>query len=70
MSLKASLEILVHLKNIRNIDLFHQGIYMLKVLIYQERSDVNIENIKDNHFSGKKNLCLTLQHCSTLETEF
>jgi len=34
MSLKASLEILLHLRSLRNIDLFHQGIYTLKTSIY------------------------------------
>ena len=45
MSLKASLEILLHLRSLRNIDLFHQGIYTLKTSIYQETNNVHINLI-------------------------
>ena len=43
MSLKAIIEFLVHLESFRNIDLFQQGLYHIRVNIYQETlSDVII----------------------------
>ena len=35
MSLKAIIEIAVHVESFRNIDLFHQGLYQLRFRIYQ-----------------------------------
>ena len=40
MSLKASIEFLIQFRSLRNIDLFHQGVYMLKASIYQKLKDV------------------------------
>ena len=39
MSLKALLEIVVHLESFRNIDLFYQGLYYLKVTLYTKKQD-------------------------------
>jgi hypothetical protein len=39
MSLRALLEIVVHLESFRNIDLFFQGLYYLKVTLYNKKND-------------------------------
>ena len=39
MSLRALLEIVVHLESFRNIDLFYQGLYYLKVTVYNKKND-------------------------------
>ncbi len=59
MTLKASLEILVHFEQMRNIDLFQQGNYMLKSYIYQENISVKLKKIFQNiknkiFFQGKR----------------
>ena len=39
MSLRAMLEVVVHLESFRNIDLFFQGLYYVKVTLYNKRND-------------------------------
>ena len=39
MSLRAILEIVVHLDSFRNIDLFFQGLYYVKVSVYNKKND-------------------------------
>ena len=39
MSLRALLEIVVHLESFRNIDLFYQGLYYIKVTLYSKRNE-------------------------------
>ncbi len=39
MSLRALIEIVVHLESFRNIDLFYQGLYYLKVNLYYKKND-------------------------------
>jgi hypothetical protein len=39
MSLRALLEIVVHLESFRNIDLFYQGLYYIKVSLYNKKND-------------------------------
>ena len=39
MSLRAILEVVVHLDTFRNIDLFFQGLYYVKVSVYNKRGD-------------------------------
>lgn len=39
MSLRAILEVVVHLDSFRNIDLFFQGLYYLKVSVYNKKND-------------------------------
>ena len=39
MSLKAIAEFVVHVEGFRNIDLFHQGLYHLRITLYHERND-------------------------------
>ena len=42
MSFKAQLEILIHLESFRNINIYHQGIYVLRCQIYQKLTSSNI----------------------------
>ena len=39
MSLRALLEIVVHLESFRNIDLFYQGLYYVKVSVYNKKNE-------------------------------
>ena len=39
MSLRSLLEIVVHLESFRNIDLFYQGLYYLKINLYTIKND-------------------------------
>jgi hypothetical protein len=39
MSLRALLEVVVHLETFRNIDLFFQGLYYVKISIHNKKSD-------------------------------
>lgn len=39
MSLRALLEVVVHLESFRNIDLFFQGLYYVKVSLYNKKGD-------------------------------
>lgn len=39
MSLRAILEVVVHLDSFRNIDLFFQGLYYLKVSVHNKKND-------------------------------
>ena len=39
MSLRAILEVVVHLDTFRNIDLFFQGLYYVKVSVYNKKAD-------------------------------
>lgn len=39
MSLRAILEVVVHLDSFRNIDLFFQGLYYLKVSVFNKKND-------------------------------
>jgi len=39
MSLRAILEVVVHLDTFRNIDLFFQGLYYVKVSVYTKKAD-------------------------------
>ena len=39
MSLRAILEVVVHLDTFRNIDLFFQGLYYVKVSVYNKKGD-------------------------------
>ena len=39
MSLRSLLEIVVHLESFRNIDLFFQGLYYVKVQLYNKKND-------------------------------
>lgn len=39
MSLKAILEFVVHLEEFRNVDLFQQGLYHLRISIYNEENN-------------------------------
>ncbi len=39
MSLRALFEIVVHLESFRNIDLFYQGLYYIKVSLHNKKND-------------------------------
>jgi hypothetical protein len=39
MSLKSVVETVVHLESFRNIELFYQGLYFLKVYLYSQVED-------------------------------
>lgn len=39
MSLRAIIEVVVHLDTFRNIDLFFQGLYYVKVSLYNKKND-------------------------------
>jgi len=39
MSLRAILEVVVHLDSFRNIDLFFQGLYYVRVSIFNKKND-------------------------------
>ena len=39
MSLRAILEVVVHLDSFRNIDLFFPGLYYVKVSVYNKKND-------------------------------
>lgn len=39
MSLRAILEVVVHLDSFRNIDLFFQGLYYVKVSVYNKKNN-------------------------------
>jgi hypothetical protein len=36
MAVRALLEIMIHLDSFRNIDLFYQGLYFVKIRLYQK----------------------------------
>ena len=38
MSLRALVEVVVHLESFRNIDLFYQGIYYVQVKLYSKKT--------------------------------
>lgn len=40
MSLKAACEFVVHLEGFRNVDLYHQGLYHIRLTIYHEENGV------------------------------
>jgi hypothetical protein len=48
MSLRAILEVVVHLDTFRNIDLFFQGLYYIKVSVYNKRGD-EVSTLKYPH---------------------
>ena len=53
MSLKALLEILVHLENFRNIDLFYQGLYFVKINLKSKNpQEVNSQSSKPSLLSS------------------
>jgi hypothetical protein len=39
MALRGLLEVVVHLESFRNIDLFYQGLYYLKVSLYSKKNE-------------------------------
>ena len=39
MSFRSVAEVLVHFESFRNIDLYHQGIYFLRVCLYYQKGD-------------------------------
>jgi hypothetical protein len=39
MSLRGILEIVIHVESFRNVDLSHQGLYMLRLHIYNQNED-------------------------------
>lgn len=39
MALRGLLEVVVHLESFRNIDLFYQGLYYLKVSLYSKKHE-------------------------------
>jgi len=39
MSLRAILEIAIHVESFRNIDLYYQGLYFLKVSLYNTKHE-------------------------------
>ena len=41
MSLRSILEIVLHLENFRNIDLYYQGLYYLKFNVYLENNNAS-----------------------------
>jgi len=43
MSLRALVEVVVHLESFRNIDLFYQGIYYVQVKLYSKKKRIFIE---------------------------
>jgi hypothetical protein len=45
MSLRSLLEIVVHLESFRNVDLFYQGLYYLKVNVYYKKGEEVIKSI-------------------------
>lgn len=57
MSLGALLEIVIHLEQFRNIDLFYQGLYYLKVKIY------HLKNEQVNRSFGISALITNIIHC-------
>lgn len=46
MSLRALVEIVVHLESFRNIDLFYQGLYYIKANLYYKKND----EVPTSHF--------------------
>lgn len=41
MSMRALLEIIVHLESFRNIDIFFQGLYYIQIKLYQKKEVVH-----------------------------
>ena len=39
MALRALLEIVIHLESFRNIDLFYQGLYYIKVNLFSKKGE-------------------------------
>lgn len=61
MALRALLEIVVHLESFRNIDLFYQGLYYLKVNLYNKRGEeVSIFYIRFFSFISLFNVLLLI----------
>lgn len=54
MSLRAILEVVVHLDSFRNIDLFFQGLYYLRVAVYNKKNE-EVRNIYSSY--SKAILC-------------
>ena len=46
MSFKALVEVMVHVDTFRNIDLFYQGIYFVKMKLYQRKKDTQVLSTK------------------------
>lgn len=44
MSLRALVEVVVHLESFRNIDLFYQGIYYVQVKLYSKKKRTFIQS--------------------------
>ena len=51
MSLRALIEIAVHLESFRNIDLFYQGIYYTRLRLYTKKEGPRTPNKKSNRQS-------------------
>lgn len=53
MSLRALVEVVVHLESFRNIDLFYQGIYYVQVKLYSKKKRIFIESTDNKRKSLK-----------------
>jgi len=49
MAVRALLEIMIHLDSFRNIDLFYQGLYFVKIRLYQAKSKQDSYSTKNNN---------------------
>eukprot|EP00743_Colponemidia_sp_Colp-15_P005523 GILK01005940.1.p1 GENE.GILK01005940.1~~GILK01005940.1.p1 ORF type:complete len:790 (+),score=102.98 GILK01005940.1:173-2542(+) len=67
MSLRAILEVVLHFESFRNIDLFHQGLYQIRVRINHEQDGQTVPAVPYTHFSatpeGKTRRLRPDQHC-------
>ena len=59
MSLRAILEVVVHLDTFRNIDLFFQGLYYVKVSVYNKKGDEVSRLTCRDRFGGYRYLPVT-----------
>jgi len=66
MSVRSVIDIVTHVQNFRNIDLFYQGLYFLKLTIYQLKpKDVKISLFSlKRRMANKKQLILYFLHLS------
>ena len=65
MSMKALLEIIIHLESFRNIDIFFQGLYYVKVRLYQKVPVQQLATFATNQAKERK-MTMTPKSRSTL----
>jgi len=67
MSLRALVEVVIHLESFRNIDLFYQGIYYVQVKLYSKKRRVFTEQTDTKQKPAKPDQVNTLQQAEEKE---